>query len=639
MAATAPFCILLTPLLPLAHQALLLAMAISLKAVASSRLVKQLLMQVGWDPIYASVFNRTLGNIEARGLAVAGPLGNALHQLAPGVFASPDQVAPGAWATALVGEGVSVLAWAIATMSTETLFIVGGLALWMAGRRRGLASARASCLALALLGLMLQARGVMGLLRLRFSLQDMEVMGLSHLFTKLFPVDAGSYEVLMAGPLRTIAPYLVPFVLISGIYGAFLVAVLIRARLRGRGAARTLGLLVRGLQWPGHLAPRQWGYAALATTVLLGGSVLSQEFFPALANYNYRLDAGGAALRPGEETPSVSVPPAKAPLSREAPKDAPSQVTISGGNFAYSYVVNGRPEKVRGVGYNAMRSQLTREERAARYDRDFAQMKAAGIKTILGWGRDPFDELTLAKAQAHGLGVVMPYSLPGDGDYGSAAYEQEVESKVKAWVTRFRMHPALRMWGIGNETIHSMGRNPETPRSRAFAQFYVRLADAVRAIDPDHPVIYRDAEDLYLGPVRDAFKKDGVPRPWFIYGVNFFTFRICEALSTWGKRGWDVPVMVSEFAPSGLSRRDRPEGYLRMWRCIASQRPSVLGGFAYAWTTDGPEAIDRVMGLVDGEGKPVDDSLWTLGQAFEQYDNGDLDIFFDPKGRADGRSR
>ncbi|MDP2936114.1 MAG: hypothetical protein Q8O86_06440, partial [Dehalococcoidia bacterium] len=72
----------------------------------------------------------------------------------------------------------------------------------------------------------------------------------------------------------------------------------------------------------------------------------------------------------------------------------------------------------------------------------------------------------------------------------------------------------------------------------------------------------------------------------------------------------------SEFAPTGLSLEDRPKGYVKMLRCIAKQEASVLGAFAYVWTTNGPEAIDRVMGLVTADGQPVDRSLSALGKVY-----------------------
>ncbi|MFH1486722.1 MAG: hypothetical protein ABIH46_11680, partial [Chloroflexota bacterium] len=282
----------------------------------------------------------------------------------------------------------------------------------------------------------------------------------------------------------------------------------------------------------------------------------------------------------------------------------------------------GRPETIRGVGYNVIHWDLTTKERRRRYNSDFAQMREVGMNTILGWDHQEFDELTLEKAEKYGLGVVMPYLLPSHGEYGNPVYEEQLEREVMEWVQRYRDYPALRMWGIGNEVIHGMGTDPEAkPASRAFARFYVRLVDAVHAIDPDHPVIYRDAEDEYIEPLREALKADGVHRPWLVYGMNFFTLRVAEVVRDWSKKGMDVPLAISEFAPSGLIHEDRPNGYVKLWRAFAGHSNLVLGGFAYVWSTEGPEAIDRVMGLVDDEGLPVDGSLDALRKVFRGHDS------------------
>lgn len=650
-AALASLSLLLISLVPLVHQAMVLGMAVFLQAAASSLLIKQALMGAGMDPVYASVFNRTLGNIEARGLAVAGPLGDTLHQLAPGIFASPDRVVPGALATALVGDGVSVLASAIATLGTELIFIFAGLALLRLGLRRGRAggagkprlseaacpdsrpfpgpaSAKTLYLALAITGLMLQARGVIGLVRLRFSLEEIEIMGLSHVFTKLFPVDAGSYREMVAEPFASFVPYVIPSIIMLAVYGVPLAVLLLRTRLKGGLRTIVRQIPLHPVHWPLHLPEQRFRHTALLSMALLGSVALSQALLPALADYNYPVEAESGTvqvaetpLQTPEPPPAVEAPAPAVPEPKQVPKAivklGPTRVEVAGANNVYGYTVEGQPERIRGVGYNVEYMHLPPADRAARYERDFGLMRGAGVNTILGWQTEQFDELTLEKAQEYGIGVIMPYHLVGEGDYASPAYQEQVERDVTAWVQRFQKHPAVRMWGIGNEVVHSMGKNPLTPRSRAFARFYVKLADKVRALDPDHPVTYRDAEDLYLPPLRDELRKDGVPRPWLVYGVNFFTMRMCDSLQTWPKRDFDTSVMVSEFAPSGLSPDDRPKGYVKMLKCIAKQNSAnVLGGFAYVWTTTGPEAIDRVMGLVNDDGQPVDRSLSTLGKAY-----------------------
>lgn len=621
--ALIPLFILLAPLLPLLDQALVLCIAVLLKTVSASPILADLLTMAGLDPVYASVFTGTIGNIEAGGLAVAWPLGEALHWLAPGPFAPPNQVMPGAWATALIGEEISLLPAAIAMVSAETIVIVLGLLLLGAGLRHDRWRRRVPFLALALVGVMLQARAIAGLVSLQFSIHDMEVMGLSHLFTKLYPLDAASYRNLIEVQFGRFAPYVVSSLLIVVIYGAAIVLALLFRRAGRRQLLVTFATgIKRSLRrphWPPHLERKKLGRAAPFVSAVLAGAVLSYGLFPALANYDYRSEIDVSLTEQADEAPS----PAPLPVALTvpaAPVQPPSKVAITGGNFNYTYSVNGTPMKIRGVGYNPMYTGLSREDRMAAYDRDFALMKASHINTILGWDHYQFDDVLLDEAQKYGLGVVAPYPFSPDGDWGAPAYEQALVQDVKAWVGRLRSKPALRMWGLGNEVIHDMGKVPDTPRSRSFAQFYVKLIDEIHAIDPDHPITYRDAEDMYINPIREALKKDGVRRPWFVYGMNFFTGRICQAVPDWPKRELDVPLIISEFAPSGLGLNDRPKGYIQMLRCIVKQNPAALGGFAYVWNTNGPEAIDRVMGLVDANGKPVDNSLVALGDAFKTDD-------------------
>jgi len=608
-------CLLLTPVISLIHQATTLAIAGLLQAIGHWGLFSHLATVVHFDPVYASVMDKTLGNIEVQGIAIAGPMGDILHKFFAGLFAPSAQVTSGALATGLINDGASLLALTLAEAGGEVLLMASGLALLVFGLLRDKAVHRPSLFVLCLLGIILQIKGAVGLLSLRFSAQDLEIMGVAHVFTKLLPMDASAYHRLAEGPLLRLVASCLPISLVITVYAPLLFVGVLRyspwkwAFRSRRGAA----CLVQQYQ---HLLKRTVGYPILAVALILAGTVLLQISSPALANYPDYIGASAVDTAPSEGEvflPPLEPPPTSLPQPSKA---APSKVVIAGSAYNYTYMVNGQTEVIQGVGYNARYSQLPSEERAARYSQDFTLMRSMGVNTILGWSEQEFDELTLNKAYEDGLGVIIPYHLPPNGEYGNPEYEQQLETSVKEWVQRFKDHPALRMWGIGNEVIHGMGEKPDAPRSRAFAQFYLRLADAVHAIDPDHPVMYRGAEDAYLAPIKRVLQSDGRPRPWLVYGANFFTFRLEKVLNEWTQKGPDVPLVVSEFAPCGLGQGDRPRGYLRMWRSITQHSNSVLGGFAYVWSTNGPEPIDRVMGLVNSDNWPVDSSFWALTQAF-----------------------
>ena len=56
--------------------------------------------------------------------------------------------------------------------------------------------------------------------------------------------------------------------------------------------------------------------------------------------------------------------------------------------------------------------------------------------------------------------------------------------------------------------------------------------------------------------------------------MNFYTFRMKDAIAEWPKKGLDVPIVISEFAPAGFGRGDRPAGYWRMWSIVRT-RPAL----------------------------------------------------------------
>ncbi|MBI4322051.1 MAG: hypothetical protein HY675_26465 [Chloroflexi bacterium] len=280
----------------------------------------------------------------------------------------------------------------------------------------------------------------------------------------------------------------------------------------------------------------------------------------------------------------------------------------------FRYLVNDRPELFVGMGYNPIYRYLADKDRAARYDRDFAILRQAGVNHITGWDadkgfeQDKFDELTLGQALKHGLGVVMPFYLPPEGDYADETFQRHLMEQAATKIARFKDHPALRMWGVGNEVLSEMSWPEERD---AFLEFYVKLADRFHQLDPSHPVIYREAEDVFVPAILSTW---GSPqeRPWLLYGMNSYTLAIGRLIDAWPLRSAGRPLFVTEFGLEDQGSRRRADGYLRMWQAIRSRPTYVLGGAPYVWTTQGPEPTDTIWGLMDDHSRPVDDTFERL---------------------------
>lgn len=287
-------------------------------------------------------------------------------------------------------------------------------------------------------------------------------------------------------------------------------------------------------------------------------------------------------------------------------------VQIAGGQGSFLYLVNGVPQPILGMGYNPRLSELSPALRADRLQRDFALMRRVGVNTIVGWDQAGFDDLFLDIAQANGLGVLMHFDLAREWDYADPELRARLLGQIAAWVELYREHPAVRMWGVGNEVMLVM--TPE--QSRAFADFYVQVYQTVRQHDTAHPIIYREAEDVRIPYFRDAFATAEIRPVDFVAGMNFYTPRIDEALDHFASYDFDVPILISEFAPAGVAPSSRAFAFRDMWQRVRRHERLVLGAAPYVWATDGPEAVDRIFGLTDPQGRPVDQTLAELQRLY-----------------------
>jgi hypothetical protein len=194
-------------------------------------------------------------------------------------------------------------------------------------------------------------------------------------------------------------------------------------------------------------------------------------------------------------------------------------------------------------------------------------------------------------------------------------------------VEQYKDQPAVRMWAPGNENLHrilyahwvSQANDPNArARAEAFAAFLPEVVDRIHELDPNHPVLYRDAEDVYLPWIVNGFTEaGGDSRPWLVYGANIYSnARLQQIIDSWPTQWPGRPLIISEFAPGGMGPTDRPLGFQQQWQVIRSRPGEVLGGLAYTWATNGPEDLDRVFGLVDPNGVPTDGALAALGGAY-----------------------
>jgi hypothetical protein len=523
-------------------------------------------------------------------------------------------VTPDAGVSMVAAAGTPALGRGLAGLGADVVWLAVGLSMFWKWR--------GDRWPLAQLGLLLQAQIVVNhLFGAPVSVRDMEASGLPFAVALALPALSG--ETWFTSALGRL-----PAVLQDLLVGGTLLLVGYTAALglvypsRGlwrtitRGRRRTLKPRTARLRTSASVATI-WATAAVLVAVSPIGAM-------AYGQSNWH--AGNAFAR-AMRTRSPDSPANIRALLLDPETIGPSVVAVeSTGDGTWRYVVNGEPTVIRGVGYNPQYASLDVADRQRLYQRDFGAMRRLGINTIEGWFEPQFDSVTLDAAARNSIGVIMPFEINQDWDLTNVNVRQSILDHVSEMVQRYRSHPAVRLWAPGNENLHRVlyprwvskeGDPVARARADAFAAFLPVLVDRIHELDPDHPVVYRDAEDVYQPRLKSALEATGIHRPWLIYGANVYSpRRLQEIVARWPNQWLDGPLLISEYAPGGTGPADRPVGFQQDWAIIRSRPGQVLGGLAYTWATNGPEELDRVFGLVDQSGIPTDDALAALSSAY-----------------------
>jgi hypothetical protein len=260
------------------------------------------------------------------------------------------------------------------------------------------------------------------------------------------------------------------------------------------------------------------------------------------------------------------------PRARRGPSDV--RVAESGGRF--HILRDGEIFEIKGAGL------------------EFGSMQALarhGGNAFRNWRTDnglvSGDEL-LDQAYEAGLMVAMCIEIGRErrgfnySDPQAVAYQLE---RAQAEVLKYKDHPALLAWIIGNE-VDLLAKNPcyldaindisrmihevdgRHPTTTTFAEFSVELADRVRerAPDLDFISIQKYGEIENLPRVLEQAQWD---KPYWV--------------TEWGAVGhWEVGK-TSWGAPLEQTSSEKAESYRRAWEVALSSDPRLMGSFVFLW--------------------------------------------------------
>ena len=234
---------------------------------------------------------------------------------------------------------------------------------------------------------------------------------------------------------------------------------------------------------------------------------------------------------------------------------------------------------------------------------DFSKQRLVDIggNAYRTWGTPSRAELD--EAQRLGLSVCVGIWLGNTPEAIRGA-----QGQVERVVSEFKDHPAVLMWGIGNEMENAQPNNP------AIWQALDGLAVAAKKIDPNHPTMTVLAE---MGGGGSKIKMLHQYCPNIdIAGIN--SYAGCSSVpERYKEAGGTKPYVITEFGPPGqwesprtawrasfeLNSTEKGEMYRKSWRdAMAGAKGLSLGGFAFLWGNKN-EATPTWYGMMlpDGE--------------------------------------
>lgn len=266
------------------------------------------------------------------------------------------------------------------------------------------------------------------------------------------------------------------------------------------------------------------------------------------------------------------------------PKDAasgvqegPRVVKVEQVDGLYRLTVDGNPFYVKGAGCEFG---------------DIEALAASGANSMRTWrtdnGRHTGMEV-LDRAHENGLLVCMGLEIGRERhgfDYDDPVAVAEQLGQVRQEVLKYKEHPALLAWGIGNElNLHASNPGVWTAVNE--------IAEMIHEVDPNHPTttmlagFSKELADQIAerAPALDflsfQFYADIVNLPKYLEQANYNgPYLITE----WGATGhWESPL-TSWGRPIEQNSREKAEAYrFRYESVIAADPEQCMGSYVFLW--------------------------------------------------------
>jgi hypothetical protein len=273
--------------------------------------------------------------------------------------------------------------------------------------------------------------------------------------------------------------------------------------------------------------------------------------------------------------------------------EGPKTVTIDKQGSFYQLLVDGEPYYIKGAGG----------------DREIALLAESGANTLRTWGTDQ-TEVLIDQAHENGLMVAAGLWINHERhgfDYNDATAVANHVAEHKAAVDRFKDHPALLMWVIGNEVEINYSNLKVWDAIEEVAAY-------IKQVDPNHPIMVVTAHavpEVINAMMERAPSVD-------IMGMNTYA-GITVVADDLRRSNWDGPFIIGEWGPNGNwesptlpwgaeiepTSTEKAQTYALRYKHVLEEREECLGSFVFFWGQK-QETTKTWFGLFTPDGKATE---------------------------------